>query len=156
MASITVTLLDGTGSPQTFRAWQDTVSGSTVASVALQSCIEVEGSTVDTGNPLPVSISGGIAPVATALINSAAVPCSATAGTAISVVPYSATRKLLIIYNRSTGIETVDIGPSNVAEGGGIPLAPGGGGYQFVGPGAAGPIYAISPVASTPLSFVEG
>ena len=91
----------------------------------------------------------------TALTNCAAVACSPTPNSAVSVVPYSATRKWLAVFNRSNGQETVDIGSSDVTLNGGIPIQAGAGGYVFDGPGAAGPIYAISPVAGTPLSYVE-
>lgn len=161
MASTTLDILDGTGATKLLRAWQNSDN-----SLGPQSCIEVEGVPVSTAAPLPVALEtalpggtnaiGSVSQVTTALSNSASVTCSATPGTASVLVAFNANRKLLIIYNRSVNSETVDIGSSNVAEGGGIPLAPGGGGFQFVGPGAAGPVYGISPTASTPMSYVEG
>ncbi len=87
----------------------------------------------------------------TALVNSTA----GTMGlTAVIVVPYSATRTWLMFSSRTTGTETQDIGSSNIAIGGGIPIAPGAG-FVFNGPGAAGPIYGITTVASSPFSYVE-
>lgn len=86
------------------------------------------------------------------LTNSAA----GTMGTSATIiVPASATRKWLMITNRTTGGDTQDIGSSNVTVGGGIPLVPGGG-FLFAGPGAAGPIYGITTAASSAYSYVEG
>ena len=87
-----------------------------------------------------------------ALSNCAA--ASATTAAAI-VVPYDAHRSFVHIFSRTTGNETVDLGPANVVAGAGIPITAGGG-FSFLGAGAAGPIYAVTTVASSPLSFVEG
>jgi hypothetical protein len=83
-------------------------------------------------------------------------PCTMPAGTAGVIVPYSDSRRYVVIFNRSTGTETQDIGSSNVVVNGGIPLAPGGGGYTLNGAGAAGPIYGITTVGGSPCSYVEG
>lgn len=87
-----------------------------------------------------------------ALNNSAA---NTMGTTATIIVPASATRKWLMITNRTAGSETQDIGSSNVTVGGGIPLAPGGG-FLFNGVGASGPLYGITTVAGSPFSYVEG
>ncbi|AHJ66380.1 hypothetical protein [Granulibacter bethesdensis] len=76
------------------------------------------------------------------------------AGTAVVVVPYSASRTYLGVYNRSVGTEQIDIGSAAVQPGGGTPVDPGAG-FVFVGAAARGPIYAVSPVAGTPISWTE-
>lgn len=81
---------------------------------------------------------------------------AATMGTARAlIVPFSATRRWLMITNRTAGAETQDIGSSNVTVGGGIPLVPGGG-FLFNGAGAAGPLYGITTAAGSAFSYVEG
>ena len=90
-----------------------------------------------------------------ALTNSAAVTTSATPNTAAIVVPYSASRKFVHVFSRTLGAEAVDLGSANVVPGSGIPIT-GGGGFSFLGSGAAGPIYAVTTVASSALSYVEG
>lgn len=81
---------------------------------------------------------------------------SGTMGTLTTVVvPYSATRRWLQFTNRSSGVETQDLGSANVTVGGGIPLAPNQG-YLFNAGGATGPIYGVTTVANSPWSYVEG
>ncbi len=117
-----------------------------------QQVLRVNGAPVlDNTNPVPTATT----PMASPLTNSAATTTSATIGQAISVVPFSATRRFLHIFSRTTGNETVDLGSSNVVVGGGIPLQAAGG-FSFLGVGAAGPIYAVTTVANSPLSYVEG
>lgn len=95
---------------------------------------------------------GSVTQTPSALTNSTSGNVTASA---TIVVPFSSTRKWLMFSNRTTGTETHDLGSSNVAVGGGIPIAAGGG-FLFNGPGAAGPIYGITTVASSPFSYVEG
>lgn len=95
---------------------------------------------------------GSVNQTPTALTNSTSGNVTASA---TIVVPFSSTRKWVMFSNRTTGTETHDLGSSNVAVGGGIPIAAGGG-FLFNGPGAAGPIYGITTVASSPFSYVEG
>lgn len=108
--------------------------------------LRFDGNQVGAAAPLPV------AAVPSALTNS-------TAGTmttaAAIVVPYSATRKWLAISNRTNGVETQDIGSSNVVVGSGIPIHPGGT-FTFTGIGAAGPVYGITTVVGSAFSYVEG
>lgn len=111
-----------------------------------QVAVRANNGPITTGNPMPM------ATAPTALTNSAA--AVATLSSEI-VVPFSATRKFLHVFSRTTGPETVDLGPANVTVGGGIPISSGGG-FSFLGSGAAGPIYAITTVANSPLSYVEG
>jgi len=83
--------------------------------------------------------------------------CAATVATtsAAIIVPYNANRSFVHVFSRTNGQEVVDLGPSTVVAGAGIPIT-GGGGFSFIGAGAAGPIYAVTTVASSPLSYVEG
>lgn len=114
----------------------------------------VNNADVSAANPLPVTMAGGgggASAAAFALTNSA----SGTMGvTASVVVPYSATRKWVMITNRTAGAEIQDVGSSNVTVGGGIPLTPSSG-FLFNQAGAAGPIYGITTVANSPWSYVE-
>lgn len=123
------------------RTQQNPVDGS----VASQVVLEVQGVATSLTNGQPVQ------EVPTAFTNSA----SGTMGTtAAIVVPYSSTRKTLWIFSRTSGSEVQDLGSSNVAVGGGIPLFSGNG-FFFGGPGAAGPIYGVTTVGSSPYSYVE-
>lgn len=110
-------------------------------------------SIVDLGAALPAGSNaiGSVSQTPSALTNSA----FGNAGTAAAIaVPFSSTRKWLMFSNRTAGAETHDIGSSNVTVNGGIPVAPGAG-FLFTGPGAAGPIYAVTTVGSSPFSYVE-
>lgn len=103
-------------------------------------------------------VSGGI-PVVTSDApgppkGSHAVTTSASANQASIIVPYDLTRGWLMITSRSAGNETIDLGSSNVQIGGGIPIVAGGG-FLFTGAVAQGPIWAVTTVPSSPLSYVE-
>ncbi len=108
--------------------------------------IRSDGTLVGAAWPFPV-VTGS-----SALTNSA----SGTMTTAAAIiVPFSATRKWLAVSNRTIGVETQDIGSSNVVVGSGIPLQPGHT-FTFTGTGAAGPIYGITTVVGSAFSYVEG
>lgn len=80
----------------------------------------------------------------------------ATPGDAKELVPFDANRRILHVFNRASGAETIDLGPDNtVTENGGIPVYSGGS-FTFDGAGACGPFYVVSPVSSTAVSWVEG
>jgi hypothetical protein len=113
---------------------------------------EIGGAPVAPSNPMPTALVGF------PITNTAGGACSATAGQATTspIVPFSATRRVLHLFNRSTGAEVMDIGPTaGVTSGTGIPIACGGS-FTFAGAGASGPFFAVSPVASTPYSYAEG
>lgn len=144
MAITTIVLAgqDGAGSPITLRAEQRDSDNS----VAIHTAVEVAGLPVSAANAMPVQAA------ASALINSAA----GVVGTSAAIlVPFSSTRKWLMISNRSQGTETHDLGSANVTVGGGIPVAAGGG-FLFSGAGAAGPVYGITTVPGSAFSYVEG
>lgn len=115
----------------------------------------VNGAPAGSNNPIPVN--GQVFQAPFALTFSASGTCSSTPGEAALIIPLDITRKVLHLFNRSTGSETIDVGPtSSVTINGGIPIFAGGGGFTFYGQGASGPFYAISPVGSTPISYAEG
>lgn len=62
------------------------------------------------------------------------------------IVPFSATRKWVTVFNRSTGTETHDLGSSNVAVLGGIPVAPGGGDSRSAAPAPPARFTALPPL----------
>jgi hypothetical protein len=121
-------------------------SGAADQSISQYQNIEYAGAPLGATNLLPAGRP------ATALTNS-------TQGTVTNapglLVPYSATRKSVFIFNRSTGNDIIDVGSPNVVVGSGIPIGPGNAGFQFQGDGAAGPIWAVSTGGNTPVSFVE-
>lgn len=101
-------------------------------------------------------IAGGVAMPVSQAANAPSNSANGVMGVAVGiVVPFSASRKWVMITNRSTNSETQDVGAADVTVGGGIPLNPGGG-FLFNGNGAQGPIYGITTVANSPFSYVEG
>jgi hypothetical protein len=119
-------------------------------SVSISVTLDGNGNPVTPAAPLPA------ARPSFAIADVAAVTCSSTIGTAVLFVPFSATRKVLHVFNRTPNSDTVDLGPTNsITSGGGIPLYAGGS-FTFDGEGALGPFYAVSTGASTPLTYAEG
>lgn len=147
----TVTANAGTGTMAVSAASLPLPTGA--ATAALQPALNADGGALTHVTNLPATQI--VQNVAFALSNSASGNTGATPNTAVVIVPSSGTRKWVAVFNRTSGVEQIDLGSSNVAVKGGIPLDPGAG-FLFAGPGAAGPIYGISPSASSPWSYVEG
>lgn len=147
---VLVTVRDGLGNTFQTTATSD---GANPPDITLQHPLRTNGGPVEAGNPLPTFTPP------TPFVGSGSVNTSATEGEPAILILANPARRGVYIFNRSATIgvnaPTIDIGPSGVTVGGGIPLGAGGGGVSLFGLGAAGDIYAVCPSASVPCSYVE-